>query len=522
MAYDVMKQEYSDISISLSGIAERLNLAGQIIDLPSPPSILMRILQAVQGDSHSFAELGKIISVDPALVAKLLKMANSSMYGLSGRIKTIESALAILGTNTLKNIALSFVIVQQMHGESDSVFDFQYFWKRSVTAAVAAKLLAPLADIDSDDAFVSTLLQDVGVLVFFHHHADAYMEVMALKNNFATPGHVLERKMLGLCHAELGGTLLKGWGLPESIYRPVLYHHRCPDSVPEAYRVKVNTLALADRISAVYHGSRSCVGITEIVRRLSDRYGLAKESARELIDKAAEQSSEIMEFFDIPDCNIMPMSKMLQEANRELSKLNCSYEQLILELKQAKEESYRHINKLTKANKKYRELAYRDELTSLYNNRYFQQTLDFELARAERYQHAISLLFLDIDCFKEINDRHGHLAGDMVLQHVAAQILQIMRATDIVVRYGGDEFAVILPETDRDGAVGFAERVRGGIEKESVTIDGAQLQVTVSVGSATASGTKHGLDKASLLDAADKALYQGKHKGRNQTIHVKL
>jgi diguanylate cyclase (GGDEF)-like protein len=523
-----MPEQYSstgagaaDASRNVQTVGEVQALINQKIELPSPPNIVARILDAVQDDDSCFAELGKIISADPALTAKLLRVANSSMYGFGGRVKNIENALAILGINSLKNIALSFIIVQKMNGDSNSIFDFEYFWKRSVTAAVAAKMLAPLANYNSDDIFVSGLLQDIGVLVFFHHCTDTYMEVLTLKNNTEMPGQVIERQFLGLCHAELGGALLKGWGLPESIYLPLFYHHR-EECVPDRHRVAVDVLSLANKISTVYHSSQGRITIADVYQALIDDYGLTENEIKELIDAVATRSNEVLSLFDVSCSEIKPLSEMLQEANQELGKLNCSYEQLVMDLKQAKDESSKYVGKLIDANKKYRELAYRDELTGLYNSRYFQEVMDKELERTRRYEHALSLLFFDIDYFKEINDSFGHLAGDVVLRRVAEQIVQIMRGSDIVVRYGGDEFAVIMPETGREGLEVFAERIRRGIEEMIIPADQAQLQVTISVGGATFRGKNPQVDKMAMLGAADKAIYQAKRAGRNRINIVEI
>lgn len=508
----------TDTSPNVRTIGEVQSLINQKIELPSPPNIVVRILEAVQDDDSCFAELGKIISADPSLTTKLLRVANSSMYGFGGRVKSIETALSILGISALKNIALSFIIVQKLHGDSSSVFDFEYFWKRSVSAAVAAKMLAPLAKYNSDDIFVCGLLQDIGVLVFFQNRTDSYMEVLTLKNSTETPGHIIERQVMGLCHAELAGALLKGWGLPESIYLPLFYHHR-EGSAPDRHRVPVDILSLASKISAVYHSSQGRITMSNVYQTLSDDYGLSEKEIKDLIDAVATRSNEVLSLFDISCSEIKPFSEMLQEANQELGKLNCSYEQLVMDLKQAKEESSKYVGKLIDANKKYRELAYRDDLTGLYNNRYFQEAMDKELERTRRYEHALSLLFFDIDNFKEINDSFGHLAGDLVLRRVAEQIVQIMRGSDIVVRYGGDEFAVIMPETDKEGLGIFAERIRRGIEEMNIPVDQADLQVTISVGGATSSGKDPQVDKMIVLGAADKAIYHAKRAGRNR-IHI--
>ena len=114
------------------------------LSLPSPPAIAVKILNTVQKEDASLSDLARIISADPALTAKLLRVANSSFYALPNRIKSVEHALSVLGMNVIKNIALSFAIAGNLRGTEGSVFDFNYFWRRSVTSAVAAELVSTL------------------------------------------------------------------------------------------------------------------------------------------------------------------------------------------------------------------------------------------------------------------------------------------------------------------------------------------------------------------------------------------
>ena len=109
------------------------------LKLPSPPAIAVRILEAINDDQSSYDELGKIISADPALASRILQTANSPFYGLPSKVDSIERATAVLGCNALKNIALSFVIAKELMSASQDAFDFDFFWKRSVTAAVSAR-----------------------------------------------------------------------------------------------------------------------------------------------------------------------------------------------------------------------------------------------------------------------------------------------------------------------------------------------------------------------------------------------
>ena len=160
------------------------------------------------------------------------------------------------------------------------------------------------------------------------------------------------------------------------------------------------------------------------------------------------------------------------------------------------------------------EMAYMDELTKVYNIRYLYVALENELKRAERFGTFISILFLDLDYFKKVNDTHGHLVGSRLLIEIASEIKKSVRGIDIVIRYGGDEFVVICTETDTDLALKVAERIRRRIEeREFFKEDGHPVKITASIGIATY--PVHGEMKSELIDLADKAMYRGKELSRN-------
>jgi diguanylate cyclase (GGDEF)-like protein len=165
--------------------------------------------------------------------------------------------------------------------------------------------------------------------------------------------------------------------------------------------------------------------------------------------------------------------------------------------------------------------AVTDELTGLFNHRRFQEVMAIEVERARRYGHEMGLIMLDIDNFKTVNDRHGHLQGDMVLREVARVLRQSSREIDEPARYGGEEMAVALPQTDLEGAYQFAERVRRRIEAlEFALPDGeGKLRVTASFGVASL-GAAGDTDKDALVAAADGALYQAKRSGKNRTVRA--
>lgn len=156
---------------------------------------------------------------------------------------------------------------------------------------------------------------------------------------------------------------------------------------------------------------------------------------------------------------------------------------------------------------------YFDELTSVYNRKTGMNRLHEELIRSKRTGKPLSIAILDIDDFKKINDKYGHLVGDRVLNHVAIQIKNSLRGCDVVARYGGEEFLIILSETDEIHAISALERVRGQIAKKAIKVGNERLYVTVSIGV-----TEIGFDEDPLesINKADLALYQAKRNGKNK------
>jgi diguanylate cyclase (GGDEF)-like protein len=162
-------------------------------------------------------------------------------------------------------------------------------------------------------------------------------------------------------------------------------------------------------------------------------------------------------------------------------------------------------------------LAITDSLTGLFTRRHFWTLAQQEFERADRYERPLSVAMLDIDHFKQINDGYGHVAGDRALRAVAEQCRGSLRKVDILARYGGDEFVILLPETNSAKAQQMAERLRQRVAEMPVDTDSGRLSITVSLGIASLKG-KETLTPEELVDCADEALYAAKQGGRNQVM----
>jgi diguanylate cyclase (GGDEF)-like protein len=445
----------------------------------------------------------------------MLRIANSAFYSIPQEVNNVSRALSILGTNVIKNIALSFVIAGDLKGSGTSSFGFEQFWRRSVTAAVAAEVVMEASPVHNGDIFVTALLQNIGMLVLYQFMGDPYarfLNMALLDGENDLPG--LEEKNFKVDHQRIGFLLLRHWGIPLSIANPILYHHN-PELAGDEIRDTARILNIAGHLSNMYAGGQAGSNVRIAQTMMTDFFDITPDDATAIFDDIAKKTADVLDIFEITSGEIKPYSQILQEANDELGKLNLSYEQLVLELKESKEKSERFANELRKANRKLEELAFKDGLTNLFNHRYFQEVLGREIDRVRRYNNPLSLILFDIDFFKKINDTYGHPAGDRVLVNLSRAISNAIRPSDIIARYGGEEFAVILPETTRSGLRVFAERLRRCAASTVTEIGEKRIRVTISCGGAHLA-PEDDINQQTLIDLADRGLYLSKAEGRNR------
>lgn len=188
---------------------------------------------------------------------------------------------------------------------------------------------------------------------------------------------------------------------------------------------------------------------------------------------------------------------------------------------QSLERSMRYALERNRLMKKIRELALRDALTGLYNLRELQRFLEYEMIKSRRYNHPFSLLMIDVDHFKEVNDRYGHRIGDDILHQVAQALLLNVRGCDLAARYGGDEFTLVLPETPGRQASMGADRLRKMVEALRIHVvdkEGKSEQITITISIGVAEYPYDANSAEMLVELADTALYQAKHQGCNQVV----
>ena len=478
------------------------NLILESENLPTIPGIALKIIEAYQRPQPDIQQIGDLLATDPPVTIKILKIVNSSFFSLPVEITSVHHAIKLLGIKAVKNLALSFTLIKTFQSNQHELIDYNRFWKTSLVGAAATKLLAEKLEPDhADDAFILGLLQDIGILILGYCMPRQYALVLNEVGKNAIIYPQAETQVIGINHQEIGEFLAKSWNLPNTFYLPIGYHH-IPDKLPSA-QSSIKNLTRILYLSSLFIGLLSdnhrAMSLWKLKETVSD-FGFSNEiDINEIWDKICKQIQETFPLFDL-EVGKDEYIQIFENARAELAKL-----------------SVEMINSSIQQNKEMETLkqqVIRDSMTQLYNHHHFRQLLQNELARAERYNRPLSLLFGDIDHFKAINDTFGHLAGDRIIKALATKLRMETRQSDHAARYGGEEFAVILTETTKEDAILIAERLRSEIESMDITYGGNSISITLSFGIADLTANKQA-DIDGLISRADKALYQAKKQGRN-------
>lgn len=473
--------------------------------LPSLPTVAVELLELSRDASSRQQDFVRVTQSDPAIAAKILKLSNSSFFGIRTDVKTIQKAISMLGTRAVTSLALSFSIARQSIGDGEVSKHFTDYWQRSVLQAVACETMVDFQDEHStSELFLAGLMLDIGRLAMLKVLGRKYIDVL---DELVVGGPrltELERNAFGFDHAEAGSELLRQWGFPPSLVQAVLSHHETTP-IETSDRELSETLRLtrvAGCLADYFYGYATGPALDKYIQAAEEHLGLNRPGALDLIDRVSEHFREAADLFDADAYELPDPSDLIASANQELAALAFAAEKSQADLAGEMEALRRQ--------------AIHDPLTNVYNRVYFDDVFGQEADLCRRNARSIGLIFLDLDNFKSLNDTYGHQFGDTVLVEMAHVFVQQLRESDVIARFGGEEFVVLARQASLDGLEILCERLRVAAERVHLMHEGTRVPVTISVGAAFLQPTPNEPDMTErLIKEADEAMYDVKKNGRN-------
>lgn len=474
--------------------------------LPTLPAVAVEVLKLAGKRDVHLDEIARAIQNDPALCARILRTVNSSFYGLSKPCPSITRAMAYLGLNLVKSLVLGFSLVDVVNSKGDSE-DLQDCWRRSVFSAAACRRLANFTGAcDPEEAFLAALIQDIGVLAMRQALGPTYQQLYARTRGDHASLPALCREAFGFDHAEVGAALAQRWRFSPELAQAIQHHH-CPIArLPDMPKL-VQLVAISNQLVQAVTGPDPASTVIAIKTTISELLGIPLADVDALI-AATDDAYEIAQLLTVVVGSYPDVGSILARAEEA----NIQHQ---LEIQ-------RESERLEQTNITLAQQNLTDALTGIGNRKQFDLELETQFLQARSFKGCMSVLMLDIDKFKAVNDQHGHPAGDAVLIELARRVRRRVDQLGTVCRYGGEEFGVILPGSDSREAAQLAEAIRTTVATTPINLPGSKttavrVNITVSVGVASyqPASTSPTDSAQALVQAADQALYAAKQAGRN-------
>lgn len=495
--------------------------------LPSLPTVAIELLELTRNPETELGDIVRTVKMDPAICGNILRSANSSYFGFSSQITTIDRAIPLLGTTVVTSLALSFSLADDSLNEGKLAEHYQDFWLQSVIHSAVAESLAEVAGTPalSSEFFLAGLMADVGRLAMLQTIPREYFPVLLASKEQAKSLTETEEEMLGFDHASISYELLSQWGLPQPLVEAVRVHHKPADILIDNPGVMANELAKVVAIAGAvgdYYCSNTQGHALERMRRLMlGFYGKTEQWVEEFLHKIAGRIEQVGDLLSVKTSHLPNPQQLMFQANQQLVQLTLKAQVANTQLAARQELIEKEKLELESRNEQLQEIATRDVLTQIHNRSYFDSKLNTEVCRSTEQALPIGILFTDVDKFKNLNDTYGHQFGDEVLKGVAKKIEETIRGQDTLARYGGEEFVILVSSPTEKGLERVAERVRAAVEGLQFSFEGQPVPVTISIGAAIGLPEKTERDIGEkLITAADEAMYDSKRNGRNQ-VHMR-
>lgn len=486
--------------------------------LRAMPAVALNALERMADPDLSVSDLADILRNDPAIVSRLLSFANSASCGLKVQVSDIQQVVALLGKPSVVSIVMAIALAPPAEIPEEERKHYQKYWQDAVTMATSAERLAKQSEQLQQDGkpaefFTAGLLSDVGRLALLQSDDVHYGSLLDKAEELGEFPREAEMRVLGSTHVSTSQMLLESWGTPASVTAAVGHHHSSLEEIQEDADClcphMARTLAFSSTIVDYLMAPEDPTLRDRMYEFGEAGLGLSSSELDEHVEAVFDRMAETADLFTIQPTDIDAMK------NRFVSSLeSAAVAATTVHAKAQSADELRESNeRLSERLEVVTEKATHDSLTGAANRESFEQALDRCLETGDA---DVGVIFIDVDSFKHINDNYGHLVGDVVLQGIAKTADASLRTSDMLARYGGDEFVVLLRGCTASALQAIAERLQRAVFEASFEHEGVGYKATVSVGGVIAYASDMPMARAVLLEAADKAMYQVKTSGKNR------
>ncbi|MCA9167333.1 MAG: GGDEF domain-containing protein [Planctomycetales bacterium] len=500
--------------------------------IPSLPEIAIRVVELAQEPEPDFDEMIRTIKGDPAICSRIMRTVNSALFGLRQRVSSIDSAVPILGANLVRTLVLSFSLADHQGPSIKYKTIYQAIWRNCMTQAVAAEALAQRTPgVDESVWFLGALLQDIGRIVLLDAAPEEYSRLSIAANNDAEL-LAAEERTFGFSHVEVSTQLCLRWRLDNYLVDAVGKHHtpirnfNSDDQLPADLTLPYypNALRGAASLAAYIEALRSArdAESEQLFADLQHTFNVAPEELHDFLTDVGLRTNEVAALFNIDLGDTPPVEQILAKAQATLAKIAVQSQLNVASIQRHVDEAKQELENARVESSQWKKKAQTDDLTGALSRKVLEPTLTELLIDAADDERAVAVLFIDIDNFKSLNDNYGHHLGDEALERVVEVIRGTLRDCDHIVRYGGDEFVLLMATSVNETVTRVCERLRSRIEAIHFA-DEPKAQTTCSLGGVIfRPHANEPIRGERLIEEADQAMYLAKQRGGNRCALFEL
>lgn len=441
--------------------------------LPTLPQVAARIIELTSDSNVSTSELADVIQSDQALAARVMRTANSSMFGLRQKCSNVSQAVVMLGLDAVRMIALGFIIVEAIKGSSDSTFDLRTHWRRSLHAGVASRLIAQHAGLPNpEECFLGGLLQDFGMIALHQAMGEEYLAIIAPAGTSHRAVARLELAGLQMHHGDVGAMLASKWKLPDSLVMPIKYHER-PTAAPHEHLPICRAAGLGTIVADMLGGDDATELLAKFYKQSRQWFGLSRAQCDQVLDAVVAQTREVAGLLHVDAADTQNPQALLEVARGRMAQVEVvpQIEPAPCELPGEASESV-------------------DELTGAASRVGFDRAAIAAFEQTLAGAGPLSLAIIEIVGMDQLEHEYGPDARDTLLIAAASRLRAACSgARAMVARFEGDRFAILLPRTDRFSAFRLVSAAAEAAGAEPVQLIAARHGAPAVLNIATRCGT---------------------------------